>query len=157
MLASPEGSAPPQFLSVKCDQSTYEIRGHASLLLRWCRHCTPTALLQVPVASAHAGVSQTRREGAQVPCLLPFPAVLLQQGWAPWAPLLSSTQGSVFDSRSSCFCSGDSQQTLGWRPSWRVPANPSAHQAAPTFPLPWAVQAASLSHARPVSLSLPGH
>lgn len=73
MLAAPETSAPPQFPSAKCDQGTYEIRGHASLLPRWRRHCTPTALLQLPVASAHAGVSQTWREGTQLMCLLPFP------------------------------------------------------------------------------------
>lgn len=73
MLASPEASAPPQFPSAKCDQSTCGIRGQASLLPKCCRHCTPSAFLHLPAASAHIGVHQTRREGAQVTCLLSFP------------------------------------------------------------------------------------
>lgn len=83
MLASPKASSLPQLPSAKRDQSTHETSGHASLLPRWCRPCTPTALLQLPVASAHTGVSQSRREGAQVTWLLPFPQSLPPAGLGP--------------------------------------------------------------------------
>lgn len=45
MLASPKAGAPPWFPSVKCDQSRYKIRGHASLVPKWVgtvhpQHCS---------------------------------------------------------------------------------------------------------------------
>lgn len=154
MLASPKASACPQFPSAEHNQNTYEAIGHVSLLPRWCRHCTPPALLQLPVSLAGTGVIHSRREGTQdtVSTALPTHCSPSRAGHGGNHSSVALKAGPA--------AAGPPASAVGTanRPSAGAHLEGSLAPAVPTRQLlpchsPRAVQPASLSHARPVSLS----